>query len=80
MGRWLILCYSLQVNFPKVTAEKENGSWLFIHTCTGQIDVLLTKELIQLLLQEPDSTAQATRFDAMLHQSLLLAPKDYNRL
>ncbi|KAI0681677.1 hypothetical protein C8Q76DRAFT_861967 [Earliella scabrosa] len=57
------------------------GSWFMIHTCTANIDIRFTPDLIGLLTTTLPKEPQAvTQFDAALHQLLWLAPMDYNKV
>ncbi|KAI0755591.1 hypothetical protein C8Q74DRAFT_1373373 [Fomes fomentarius] len=59
-----------------------NENWLFIHTCTANVDVRFTTELVKLITTEdiPKSSSIATGFDASLHAQLWLAPRSFNRI
>lgn len=52
-----------------------------IHTCTANIDIRFTPDLVGLLTTTLPKEPQAvTQFDAALHQLLWLAPMDYNKI
>ena len=58
----------------------QKGAFFKIATCTGNLTVIMTMELIRLLTYNPKSADEPTDFDAIVHHMLYGAAGDYSVL
>ncbi|KAI0692431.1 hypothetical protein C8T65DRAFT_699524 [Cerioporus squamosus] len=69
--------WAIHIGFQVPEDLKQKGAFFKIATCTGNLTVIMTLELIRMLTHTPASADEATEFDAVVHQMLYGAQGDY---
>ncbi|RPD53104.1 hypothetical protein L227DRAFT_617238 [Lentinus tigrinus ALCF2SS1-6] len=72
--------WQIHIGFQVPEDVKQKGAFFKIATCTGNLTVIMTLDLIRMLTHTPASAEEATEFDAVVHQMLYGAAGDYSVL
>ncbi|RPD73705.1 hypothetical protein L226DRAFT_523813 [Lentinus tigrinus ALCF2SS1-7] len=62
--------WQIHIGFQVPEDVKQKGAFFKIATCTGNLTVIMTLDLIRMLTHTPASAEEATEFDAVVHQML----------